>query len=37
MRYDYTTAIGLFTNLINVILIITANKVSKKLTETSLW
>ena len=37
MRYDYTTAIGLFTNMINLILIITANKVSKKLTETSLW
>lgn len=36
-RYSYTTAIGLFSSLINVILLVTANKVSKIVSESSLW
>ncbi|MBT9777474.1 ABC transporter permease subunit [Clostridium sp. MCC353] len=35
--WSYSTAIGLFNSAINLILIIFANRVSKKLTETSLW
>lgn len=35
--YGYTTAIGLFSSVINFILVISANKISKKFTETSLW
>lgn len=36
-RYSYTTAIGLFTSLINVILLVSANKISKTISENSLW
>lgn len=36
-RYDYATAIGLLNSVISFILVILANKVSKKITETSLW
>lgn len=36
-NYSYAAAIGLFNSLINFALIIVVNKVSKKLTETSLW
>ncbi|MBT9777064.1 ABC transporter permease subunit [Clostridium sp. MCC353] len=35
--YGYTTAIGLFSSVINFILVISANKISRKITETSLW
>lgn len=35
--YGYTTAIGLFTSVINFILVISANQISKKVSETSLW
>lgn len=35
--WSYSTAIGLFNSVINLALIIFANRVSKKLTETSLW
>ena len=35
--WSYPTAIGLFNSVINLVLIILANRVSKKLTETSLW
>lgn len=37
MNYSFSTAVGLFNSLINLILIVSANKISKKLTETSLW
>ncbi|MCU6797340.1 ABC transporter permease subunit [Paenibacillus sp. WQ 127069] len=37
MKYSFTTAIGLFQSLIAMILIITANAVSKKFGERSLW
>lgn len=36
-RYDYTTAIGLFNNIINVIILIIVNQVARKVNETSLW
>lgn len=36
-QFSYTTAIGLFNSIVNVILVVTANKLSKTLTETSLW
>ena len=36
-QFSYSTAIGLFNNLINVIMIVAANTVSKKVSETSLW
>jgi len=35
--YSYSTAIGLFNSIVGFILLRTANKVSRKLTETSLW
>lgn len=35
--YGYSTAVGLFNSAINLVLIIAANKFSKKLTEESLW
>lgn len=37
MQFEYSTAIQLFNTAINVVLLVTANQVSKKLTETSLW
>jgi putative aldouronate transport system permease protein len=37
MKYSFTTAIGLFQSLIAMLLIITANAVSKKFGERSLW
>lgn len=36
-QWSYTTAIGLFNSVVNLILLVGANKVSQKLTETSLW
>ncbi len=36
-EFDYSAAIGLFNSGINVLLVIIANLVSKKLTDTSLW
>ena len=35
--YSYGAAVGLFTNIINVILLLIANKVSEKVSETSLF
>lgn len=35
--YSYAAAVGLFVNVINLLMLITVNKVSKKLTETSLF
>jgi len=35
--YSLSTAIGLFNSAISLILVITVNKIAKKLTETSLW
>ena len=36
-RFSFGAAIGLFNNVINFILLFTVNKLSKKLTEISLW
>ena len=35
--YSYGTAIGLLNSVINLILLVIVNKISKKVTETSLW
>ncbi|MGL6174417.1 MAG: ABC transporter permease [Cellulosilyticaceae bacterium] len=36
-NYSYSAAIGLFNSIINFALILAANKISKKVNETSLW
>lgn len=36
-NYGYSTAVGLFNSVINFILVVTANKISRKLNDTSLW
>lgn len=36
-RLDYATAVGLFNNLVNVIILLSVNTISKKLSETSLF
>ena len=36
-QYSFSTAVGLFNSVVNFILVIIANKISKKTTETSLW
>ncbi len=36
-QYSYSAAIGLFNNVINFILLVTVNKLSKKLSGASLW
>lgn len=35
--YGFSTAVDLFNSIINIILITTANKISRKVNETSLW
>lgn len=35
--YSYSTAVGLFNSVINILLLIIANKLSKRVSETSLW
>jgi len=37
MNYSYSAAVGLFNSVINFILLITANKISRQFQETSLW
>lgn len=36
-QYSYATAIGLFNSVINIILLVIANLISRKVSETSLW
>lgn len=36
-EFGYTTAVGLFNSVINIILLLTANAISKKVSETSLF
>ncbi|TCP21338.1 carbohydrate ABC transporter membrane protein 1 (CUT1 family) [Scopulibacillus darangshiensis] len=36
-RFSYAAAVGLFQGLIALILVVTANRISKKVNETSLW
>lgn len=35
--YSYSAAIGLFNNIINLILLLSVNKASKKISKTSIW
>lgn len=35
--FAFSTAVGLFNNVINVILLVTVNKISRKFSESSLW
>ena len=36
-KYSFATAVGLFNSLINCVLVLSVNAISKRLTETSLW
>ena len=36
-QYSFASMVGLFNNVVNFIILIAANKLSKWLTETSLW
>jgi putative aldouronate transport system permease protein len=36
-QYSFSAAIGLFNSVINVVLLVTVNRIAKRLTETSLW
>lgn len=36
-QYSYASAVGLFNSTINIILVTAANKISRKVSETSLW
>ena len=36
-NYSYSTAIGLFNSVVNLILVLTANKIARRVSETSLW
>ena len=36
-EYSYAAAIGLFNSVINIILLVTANLISRRVSETSLW
>ena len=36
-QYSYASAIGLFNNVINCIVLVIVNKVAQKTTESSLW
>ena len=36
-QYSYSAAIGLFNSIINAILLIGANQISKRVSDTSLW
>ena len=36
-QYSYSTAVGLFNSVINFIIVYTFNKISRKVSEVSLW
>jgi len=36
-QYSYSAAINLFNNLVNIILLVSVNKLAKKITDNSLW
>ena len=36
-QYSFSTAIGLFNNIINIVLLLTVNKIAKKISDTSLF
>jgi putative aldouronate transport system permease protein len=37
MNYSYSTAVGLFNSIVNFIFLVSVNKISKNLSENSLW
>lgn len=37
VKYDYSAAVGLFNNVINILLLLSANALSRRLTQNSLW
>ena len=37
LQYSYSTAVGLFNAVINIVLLVVVNKSSKKVSDTSLW
>ena len=36
-QFSYSAAIGLFNNIINLILLLAVNKIAKKVADVSLW
>lgn len=36
-NFSFSTAVGLFNSLVNLVLLVTANKISRKVNDTSLW
>lgn len=36
-QYSYSTAVGLFNSAVNILMVVIANTISKKVSETSLW
>lgn len=36
-NWSYSTAVGLFNSVINLLLLVTANAISRRVNETSLW
>jgi putative aldouronate transport system permease protein len=37
MRYDFSTAVGLFTNVISFVMIVITNTITKRVNEYGLW
>ena len=37
MDYSFSAAVGLFSSVINIIMLTVANMISRKVSETSLW
>jgi putative aldouronate transport system permease protein len=37
LQYSYSTAVGLFNALINIVLLLAVNKIAKTVSDTSLW
>lgn len=37
VQYSYATAVGLLNSIINVILLVSANAISRKISDNSLW
>ena len=37
MQYSFSAAVGLFDSAVNFVLLVTVNRLARKLTETSLW
>jgi len=36
-NYSYSTAVGLFNSVINLIMLVTANTINKKINNSSIW